>query len=66
MEIDKLLLENTVLLEDVTKILSGFVLDKDTIDRVRTVFKQEIALGLQYGLEKVKKNPPKSVTHSKS
>ena len=53
MEIDKLTLENSNLLKDVTEILSGFLLDKDTLDRVRKVFKQEMALGLQYGLEKV-------------
>ena len=53
MEIDQLTLENSNLLKDVTEILSGFLLDKDTLDRVRKVFKQEMALGLQYGLEKV-------------
>ena len=53
MEIDPLTLENLNLLKDVTEILSGFLVDKDTLDRVRKVFKQEMALGLQYGLEKV-------------
>ena len=60
MEIDHLLLDNKVLLKEVTKILCGLVLDKETLARVRTVFKQEMALGLQYGLEKVDiKNPAK-------
>ena len=60
MEIDHLLLENKVLLKEVTKILSGLVLDKETLARVRTVFNKEMALGLQYGLEKVDiKNPAK-------
>ena len=39
--------------EAVREILSGLVLDRPTLERVRDVFRGEIKLGLEFGLEKV-------------
>ena len=38
---------------DIKRILSGLILDEATLERVREVFRREIKLGLQFGLEKV-------------
>ena len=53
MEIERLQLDNVEKTENILRILSGLILDTDTLDRVRNVFKSEMALGLQHGLEKV-------------
>ena len=53
MEIEKLQLDNVEKTENILRILSGLILDTDTLDRVRNVFKSEMALGIQHGLEKV-------------
>ena len=38
---------------DIKRILSGLILDEAKLERVREVFRREIELGLQFGLEKV-------------
>ena len=53
MEIEKLQLDNVEKTEKTQRILSGLILDTNTLDRVRNVFKSEMALGIQHGLEKV-------------
>ena len=53
MEIERLQLDNVEKMENILRILSGLILDTDTLDRVRNVFKSEMALGLQHGLKKV-------------
>ena len=54
MELQELVLKDPKRSEDVRQIVSGLVLDRPTLERVRDVFREELKLGLEYGLEKVR------------
>ena len=53
MELHDLALTKSKKSAEIQKIMSGMILDRDTLERVRDVFREEIKLGLQSGLEKV-------------
>ena len=53
MELPDLVLRDPKKSADIKRILSGLILSEATLERVREVFKREIKLGLQFGLEKV-------------
>ena len=53
MELPDLVLKDPKKSADIKRILSGLILDEATLERVREVFRREIRLGLQFGLEKV-------------
>ena len=53
MELPDLVLKDSQKSTDIKRILSGLILDGATLERVREVFRREIQLGLQFGLEKV-------------
>ena len=53
MEIPKFLLENIEKAEKVVDILSDLIVDTDRAERVKEVFREEVALGLKFGLQKV-------------
>ena len=52
MELQHLALSDSTKSEELKKVLSGLILDRPTLERVREVFRKEIELGLKYGLEK--------------
>ena len=52
MELQHLALTDSTKSEELKKVLSGLILDRPTLERVREVFRKEIELGLKYGLEK--------------
>ena len=53
MELHDLALTKSKKSAEIQKIMSGMILDRDTLERVRDVFREEIKMGLQSGLEKV-------------
>ena len=53
MELPDLVLSDSKKSADIKRILSGLILDGATLERVGEVFRREIQLGLQFGLEKV-------------
>ena len=53
MELPDLVLRDPKKSADIKRILSGLILSEATLERVREVFRREIKLGLQFGLEKV-------------
>ena len=53
MELPDLVLKDPKKSADIKRILSGLILDEATLERGREVFRREIKLGLQFGLEKV-------------
>ena len=53
MELPDLVLKDPKKSADIKRILSGLILSEATLERVREVFRREIKLGLQFGLEKV-------------
>ena len=53
MELPDLVLRDPKKSADIKRILSGLILSEATLERVREVFRREIQLGLQFGLEKV-------------
>ena len=53
MELPGLILKDSKKSEEIRKILSGLILDEAKLERVREVFRREIKLGLEFGLEKV-------------
>ena len=54
MELQELVLKDPKRSEDIRQIVSGLVLDRQTLERVREVFRGELKLGLEFGLEKVR------------
>ena len=54
MELQDFVLKDSTKSEELRKVLSGLILDRPTLERVREVFRKELELGLKYGLEKVR------------
>lgn len=52
MDLSPAVLDTEEKTREVAAILSGLVLDNDTIDKVKRVFRGEVELGLKFGLEK--------------
>ena len=53
MDLPDLVLTDSKKAADIKTILSGLILDEAKLERVREVFRGEMELGLQFGLEKV-------------
>ena len=53
MELPTLVLKNGGRTEDVLEAVSGLIVHADRVDRVKEVFREEVELGLKFGLEKV-------------
>ena len=54
MELPSLVLSNVETTSKVLDVLSGLVVKGDRVERVRSVFREEVELGLKFGLEKVR------------
>ena len=53
MDLSPLVLENVERTREVVAILSELIVHSDRVERVREVFKEEVELGLRFGLAKV-------------
>ena len=53
MDLPDLVLTDSKKAADIKTILSGLILDEAKLERGREVFRGEMELGLQFGLEKV-------------
>ena len=53
MEVEALILDNPDKAKQVIDSVSGLIVNADRVTRVREVFRNELELGLKYGLEKV-------------
>ena len=53
MELPTLVLENAEKTGKVVDILSDLIVGSDRAERVKEVFREEVELGLKFGLEKV-------------
>ena len=53
MELPPLVLDNAEANTKVVDVVSSLVVDGDRVEKVRAVFREEVELGLKFGLEKV-------------
>ena len=53
MELPPLVLSNAETNTQVVDAVSSLIVDRDRVEKVRAVFREEVELGLKFGLEKV-------------